>query len=194
MNEFVFLIMNKLNLLNVEKNSGFLDKVVKAFINVFSGLETLTYGKELIAFIISLFPFLESRGGILAAFFLGVKPLNALIVSIIGNLLPIPFILLFLSKVLEWMEKSKVKFFKKVALWLKKKADKNKYKIEKYGYLGLILFVGIPLPGTGAWAGSLVAVALNLDRKKSFLCTVVGVLLASAIMMLITYGMLDKII
>ena len=194
MNEFVFLIMNKLNLLNVEKSSGFLDKVVKAFINLFSGLETLTYGKELIAFIISLFPFLESRGGILAAFFLGVKPLNALIVSIIGNLLPIPFILLFLSKVLEWMEKSKVKFFKKVALWLKKKADKNKYKIEKYGYLGLILFVGIPLPGTGAWAGSLVAVALNLDRKKSFLCTVVGVLLASAIMMLITYGMLDKII
>ena len=92
------------------------------------------------------------------------------------------------------MEKSKVKLFNKTATWLRKKADKNKNKIEKYGYWGLILFVGIPLPGTGAWTGSLVATALNLDKKKAFLCTIVGVLIASIIMMFISYGIIDKLI
>ncbi|MBR4178190.1 MAG: small multi-drug export protein [Bacilli bacterium] len=171
-----------------------MESIINFFIKLFSGLVSLKFGKELIVFIISLFPILELRGGLIAAAILGVKPLNAYIVSIIGNLLPIPFILLFLSKVLDWMEKSKVKLFNKTATWLRKKADKNKNKIEKYGYWGLILFVGIPLPGTGAWTGSLVATALNLDKKKAFLCTIVGVLIASIIMMFISYGIIDKLI
>ena len=154
---------------------------------------SLKFGKELIVFIISLFPILELRGGLIAAALLNVKPINAYIVSIIGNLLPIPFILLFLAKVLDWMEKSKVKFFNKTATWLRKKADKNKGKIEKYGYIGLILFVGIPLPGTGAWTGSLVATVLNLDKKKAFLCTIAGVFIASIIMMLLSYGIIGNL-
>ena len=101
---------------------------------------------------------------------------------------------MFLSKILDWMEKSKIKLFKSVSIWLRKKADKNKPKIEKYGYLGLILFVGIPLPGTGAWTGSLVATALNLDKKKAFLCTIIGVLIASVIMMILSYGVLSNLI
>ena len=171
-----------------------MESLVNGFINLFSGLIGLKYGKELIVFIISLFPVLELRGGLIAAALLGVEPLNAYIVSIIGNLLPIPIILLFLAKILDWMENSKVKFFKKIATWLRKKADKNKPKIEKYGYIGLILFVGIPLPGTGAWTGSLVATALNMNKKKAFLCTIVGVLIASIIMMIVSYGILDKLI
>ena len=171
-----------------------MESLVNGFINLFSGLVSLKFGKELIVFIISLFPILELRGGLIAAALLGVKPLNAYIVSIIGNLLPIPFILLFLAKILDWMENSKIKFFKKIATWLRKKADKNKPKIEKYGYIGLILFVGIPLPGTGAWTGSLVATALNMNRKKAFLCTVVGVIMASIIMMLLSYGLISNLI
>ena len=171
-----------------------MESLVNGFINLFSGLIGLKYGKELIVFIISLFPVLELRGGLIAAALLGVEPLNAYIVSIIGNILPIPFILLFLAKILDWMENSKVKFFKKIATWLRKKADKNKPKIEKYGYIGLILFVGIPLPGTGAWTGSLVATALNMNKKKAFLYTIVGVLIASIIMMIVSYGILDKLI
>ena len=171
-----------------------MESLVNFFINMFSNLMGLKYGKELIVFIISLFPILELRGGLIAASLLGVEPLNAYIVSIIGNLLPIPFILMFLSKILDWMENSKVKFFKKVSIWLRKKADKNKDKIEKYGYIGLILFVGIPLPGTGAWTGSLVATVLNLDKKKAFLCTLVGVIIASIIMMILSYGVLGNLI
>ena len=171
-----------------------MESLINAIIGLFSNLVSMKFGRELIVFIISLMPILELRGGLIAASLLGVNPVNAYIVSIIGNLLPIPFILLFLSKILDWMENSKVGFFKKIATWLRKKADKNKAKIEKYGYLGLILFVGIPLPGTGAWTGSLVATVLTLAKKKAFLCTIAGVIMASIIMMFISYGILDKII
>lgn len=171
-----------------------MEGIINSIINLFSGLVSMKFGKELIVFIISLLPVLELRGGLIAASLLRVNPVNAYIVSIIGNLLPIPFILIFLSKILSWMEKSKIRFFNSIASWLKKKADKNKSKIEKYGYIGLILFVGIPLPGTGAWTGSLVATALNLNKKKAFLCTIVGVLIASVIMMLLSYGLISNLI
>ncbi len=171
-----------------------MESIINSIIDMFSGLVSMKLGKELIVFIISLMPVLELRGGLIAASLLKLNPINAYIVSIIGNLLPIPFILMFLSKILDWMEKSKIKLFKSVSIWLRKKADKNKPKIEKYGYLGLILFVGIPLPGTGAWTGSLVATALNLDKKKAFLCTIIGVLIASVIMMILSYGVLSNLI
>ena len=146
-----------------------MEGIINGIINAFGGITALKYGKELIVFIISLCPILELRGGLIAATLLGVKPVVAYIVSIIGNTLPVPFILLFITKVIDWMEKSKVKWMKRVAKWLRNKAHKNKEKIEKYGYLGLVLFVGIPLPGTGAWTGCLVASVFDMDRKKSFL-------------------------
>lgn len=171
-----------------------MENIINAIINLFSGLVAMKFGKELIVFIISLMPVLELRGGLIAASLLKLNPVNAYIVSIIGNLLPIPFILIFLSKILDWMEKSNIKLFKNIPTWLRKKANKNKAKIEKYGYLGLILFVGIPLPGTGAWTGSLVATALNLDKKKACLCTIAGVLIASVIMMLLSYGIISNLV
>ena len=139
-------------------------------------------------------PILELRGVLLAASFLGIHPLRAYIISIIGNIVPVPFILLFINKILEWMRNSKVKFFNKIANWLDKKAKKNHDKIEKYGYWGLVLFVGVPLPGTGAWTGCLAASVFEMNRKKSFFAVMLGILMASIIMMLISYGILGKLL
>ena len=88
----------------------------------------------------------------------------------------------------------KKKHLSKVAKWLDGKVEKHKGQIEKYGYLGVILFVGIPLPGTGAWTGSLIASVLELDRKKTFGCVLIGVLIASVIMMIISFGLIANVI
>lgn len=148
--------------------------------------------KEAIVFIISLMPILELRGGLIAASLLNVEYFRALIISIIGNILPIPFILLFIEKILIWLDSFKPT--KKISNMLKNKVEKNKNNIEKYGYVGLILFVGIPLPGTGAWTGALIAALMQLDFKKSLICIFIGILLASIIMSILTYGLLVRVI
>ena len=121
------------------------------------GLASLLGGKvsgEVIIFIISMIPILELRGGLLAASpaLLNVPILRAIPICVIGNLLPIPFILLLIEKILNVMER--IPGLGKFAVWIRQKADKNKGQIEKFGFWGLVLFVGIPLPGTGAWTGS----------------------------------------
>jgi len=171
-----------------------MNSLIDWFINLFSGLTALKYGKELIVFIISLMPILELRGGLIAASLLNVKPVVGYIVSMIGNILPVPIILLFINKVLEWMGNSKIKWMRNLSKWLDKKARKNKSKIERYGYLGLVLFVGIPLPGTGAWTGCLAASVLGMDRKKSFIAVMLGIIMASIIMMILSYGILGNLI
>lgn len=170
------------------------EKIVGTMIGTFGGLTSIAYGKEILVFIISLMPILELRGGILAAALLGLDPLPGYIISIIGNVLPVPFILLLITKILAWMKNSKVNLFNKVANWLDEKVEKHKGQIEKYGYLGVVLFVGIPLPGTGAWTGSLIASVLNMDRKKTFVAVLVGIVMASVIMMLLSYGLLANLI
>ena len=171
-----------------------MESIIDSIIKLFSGLTALKFGKELIVFIVSILPILELRGGLIAASLLDVSPLTGYIVSIIGNVLPVPFILLFINKILEWMKNSKIKWMNKVAKWLDKKARKNKDSIEKYGYLGLTLFVGIPLPGTGAWTGCLAASVLNMDKKKSFISIMLGIIMASIIMMILSYGLLKRIV
>ena len=171
-----------------------MEGIINSIIDGSSGFMSLKYGKEIIVFIISLLPILELRGGLLASSFLGLNPVSGYIVSIIGNVLPVPLILLFINKVLDMMEKSNINWMKKFAHWLDKKARKHQDKIEKYGYLGLILFVGIPLPGTGAWTGCLVSSVLNMNKKKSFFAILAGIIMASIIMMFISYGILGKII
>ena len=168
--------------------------LVNIIIDLFSGLTSLKYGKELIVFIISISPILELRGGMVAGALLGLKPLVTFIVSFIGNIIPIPFILLFIAKILEWMSNCKIKMFRKIAKFLHKKANKNKSKIEKYGYIGLVLLVGIPLPGTGAWTGCLIASLLGMDKKKSCLSAILGVIMAGVIMLIFSYGILGVII
>ena len=96
-----------------------------------------------------------------------------------------------MASILKWMKKRK--HLKKIALWLDNKVEKNKAKIEKYGFWGLVLFVGIPLPGTGAWTGCLVASVLEMDKKKSFIAAMIGVIIASIIMMILSFGLLRGI-
>lgn len=170
------------------------EKLVNAIIGAFGGLTAIAYGREILVFIISLMPILELRGGLLAAALLGLDPIPSYIISIIGNVIPVPFILLLITKILDWMRNCKVKFIKSVAKWLDEKIEKHKGSIEKYGYVGLILFVGIPLPGTGAWTGSLIAAVLEMDRKKSFWAVMLGVVMASIIMMVLSFGILANVI
>lgn len=164
-----------------------MDFLVEFFIDLFGGIS-----KDIIIFVISLMPILELRGGLLAATLLEVEFVRAAIICIIGNILPIPIVLLFLKFVLDILSKWSVT--KKIVNWLEKKVDEKREQIDKYGYLGLILFVGIPLPGTGAWTGALLAVMLGLNRKKSFLCIVLGVLMAAVIMSVLSYGILGNLL
>ena len=168
------------------------EKIVEAILSLLSGLGTLPFGKQLMVFIISLMPILELRGGLIAAALLGLKPIESYVIAIIGNIIPVPFILWFINRILEWMRKGKR--LSKVAKWLDKKVDKHKGKIEKYGFWGLVFFVGIPLPGTGAWTGSLIASVLEMDRKKAFFAAMIGIFIASIIMMLISFGILSNIV
>ena len=160
------------------------------------GLASLLGGKvsgEAIIFIISMIPILELRGGLLAASpaLLNVPILKAIPICIIGNLLPIPFILLLIEKVLNGMER--VPGLSKVAIWVRQKADKNKSQIEKFGFWGLVLFVGIPLPGTGAWTGSLVASLLHMKFGKAIGAILCGIVMATVIMSLLSYGLLGAL-
>ena len=164
-----------------------MDFLVEFFIDLFNGIS-----KEVIIFIISLMPILELRGGLLAATLLDVEFVRAAVICIIGNILPIPIVLLFLRFVLDLFEKWNVT--KKIVTWLEKKVEEKREQIDKYGYLGLIIFVGIPLPGTGAWTGSLIAIMLGMNRKKSFVCILLGILLAAIIMSILSYGILGNLL
>ena len=160
------------------------------------GLASLLGGKvsgEAIIFIISMIPILELRGGLLAASpaLLNVPILRAIPICVIGNLLPIPFILLLIEKVLNVMER--IPGLGKVAVLVRQKADKNKGQIEKFGFWGLVLFVGIPLPGTGAWTGSLVAALLHMKFGKAIGAILCGIVMATVIMSLLSYGLLGAL-
>ena len=150
-------------------------------------------GKELILFIISMVPILELRGGLLAAgpAFLNIPMWRAIPVGIIGNLLPIPFILLLITKIFDWMKGTKR--LKPVVEKLEKKAMSQSANIEKYEFWGLVAFVGIPLPGTGAWTGALIASLLGIRFRKAFPAIVIGVCLAACIMTIISYGIVGGI-
>ena len=166
-------------------------KLVEFFIGVFGGVASQSVGKYILVFIISLMPILELRGGLIAAAVLGLPPVPAYIISIIGNLIPIPLILWLLDYVFDFMKKHNI--LKKFVLFCERKGNEKKDKIEKLGFWGLVLFVGVPLPGTGAWTGCLIATILRMDKKKAFLAAALGVIMASIIMMLISYGVLANI-
>ena len=152
-----------------------------------------TVGKELCVFFCSMLPIIECRGAIPLGFALELPWWQTALISMAGNLLPVPFILLFIRAVLKWMRGCRVKFFNKIAAWLDRKIEKHKGTIEKYSYWGVMLFVGVPLPGTGAWTGSLIAAVLGLDWKKSFLAACGGVMMATVIMSLISGGIFTLI-
>lgn len=134
----------------------------------------------LVVFIISLCPILECRLGMFTAIsLLNMNPFLGFAISFLGNIIPIPFILLLINQIFEWLKKIPV--INKPIYWLEEKTLRKRDKIDKYGIWGLLLFVAIPLPGTGAWTGSLLAALLHLDRKKSFGVICIGVFIAGLI-------------
>lgn len=150
-------------------------------------------GNEVIVFLISMVPILELRGGLLAAgpAFLDVPMWRAIPICVVGNLLPIPFILLLITKIFDWMKGTKK--LKPVVEKLEKKAMSKSANIEKYEFWGLVIFVGIPLPGTGAWTGALIAALLGIRFRKAFPAIVLGVCLAAFIMTILSYSVLGTI-
>ena len=151
----------------------------------------LNFGKELIVFIVSMLPILEVRGGMIVASLLELNPYLSLLIGFLGNILPIPFLIFLLKPIFAWMRKWKI--FAKIVTKLEEKAEKNKGKIEKYEFLGLLLLVAIPLPGTGAWTGCLVASVFNIDKKISIPACILGALGATLIMWAISFGIIGKI-
>ncbi len=152
-----------------------------------------TVGKELCVFFCSMIPIIELRGAIpMGAVFdstLGGMPFwFTYILSVAGNMLPVPFILLFIKKVIRWMSQSKIKFFNKVANFLLNRVEKRRDKIEKYSFWGVCLFVAVPLPVTGAWTGSLVAAMIDMKFWKAFVSCLIGVMIAGVIMTIASYG------
>jgi len=168
------------------------NELARTLVDSFSNLTNLKYGKELIVFIISLMPILELRGGLIAAALLGLNGLKSFIICFIGNIIPIPFILWLITPIFNYLKKTKL--FNGLVTKLENKAISKKDQIEKLEYIGLMLFVGIPLPGTGAWTGCLIAALLNMNKKKAMLYAILGVTLAGLIMMILSYGILDNLI
>lgn len=194
--------------------------MTEKIIEFFAGLPS-----ELYIFVISLLPIVELRGAIPVGAVIGLPFYWNYLISVVGNMLPVPFILLFIPKILDFL--ARFKFFRPIVLWLRKKADKHSSKVlgdattesspdissengikpadreaeavnaavdtrqmTKGIFIALFLFVAIPLPGTGAWTGSLVASLFNLPKRWSLLAVFLGVLLSGVIMTLASYGVL----
>ena len=146
-----------------------------------------TIPKELTVFVISVMPVLELRGGLVAARLLEMDVLRAFFFCFIGNMLPIPFILLFIRKIFDWMRKWK--HFGKVIVKLEKKAEKHRKTIEKYGVWGLLILVAVPLPGTGGWTGALVAAIMDIRMRRALPVIAIGVFIAGLIVGGISFGL-----
>lgn len=149
----------------------------------------------IIVFLISMVPLIELRGAVPYAVGFGLPLVPSLILCVIGNMLPVPFIFLFARKILEWGQDKKI--IGGFCRWCMEKGHKGGKKLEEKAgaglYVALLLFVGIPLPGTGAWTGTLAASMLDMDFKKSVLYVLGGVLLAGAIMLLASLGVFGAI-
>ncbi len=141
--------------------------------------------KEALVFLVSMVPILELRGGLILSSVLGVEMWKAIGLCIVGNMIPVPFILLFITPIFRWLKQTKK--LKPMVEKLENRAMSKKDQIEKYEFWGLALFVGIPLPGTGAWTGSLIAALLDIKFKKAFPAVILGIIMATVIMTTLSY-------
>lgn len=137
--------------------------------------------------LISMVPVLELRAAIPAGVIAGLDIPVVVTVAIIGNLIPIPFIIVFIRKIFKWMQTKSEKLAALVKR-LEDKADRKKDKVLKYEFWGLMFFVAIPLPGTGAWTGALIAAMLDMQMKRAFPAIAAGVVIAAVIVTVATYG------
>ncbi len=146
-----------------------------------------TLGKIIVTFLWSMVPVIELRGAIPIGVGSGLPYWVAVVVSIVGNLVPVPFIILFIRKIFELMRKWSKKLDGLVTR-LEKRAESKSEVVQKYAFWGLFVLVAIPLPGTGAWTGALVAAMLDMRLKRAFPAIVLGVLGAAAIVTFVTFG------
>lgn len=148
--------------------------------------------EQAVVFLISMFPILELRGGLLAASLLKVSAVQAIPICVTGNIIPIPFILLFIRQIFKWLKK--VRIFRPIIVKLEEKAMGKSDQIRKYEFWGLVAFVGIPLPGTGAWTGALIASLLGVDIKKSSAAILLGIAVATVIMYIFSYVIVGNVV
>ena len=137
----------------------------------------------------AMLPVLEIRGAIPVGVALGLDPWLAFAVGFVGNMLPIPFLILLTRKVIEWLKKHKILI--KITRWLENKGSKGVQKVKKYSFWGLFILVAIPLPGTGAWTGALVASLLDMRLKRALPAIAMGVAAAGLIVLAVTYGVIS---
>ena len=168
-----------------------IQKMMKSFINF---IKVALIGAPLLnkmigIFLISMFPVIELRGAIPVGAAIGLPWYLNMIVSIVGNMLPVPFILLFSVKFFEFMKKRNilVKYIEKI----ENRAKKRSEGLATGEFIGLMLFVAVPFPGTGAWTGALIAALLQFERKKSFFYIGLGVIIAAAVMTMASYGVIS---
>lgn len=144
-------------------------------------LETTYVGEFIFTLLVSMVPIIELRVGIPFGVALGLPYPVAFIAAVIGNILPVPFIIIYIRRIFQWLRAHFPKLDGMVEA-LERKAHLKGKKVSRYKYLGLLLFVGIPLPGTGAWTGALAAAFLDMPLRKAMPSIVLGVLLAGGIM------------
>ncbi|HIS06791.1 MAG TPA: small multi-drug export protein [Candidatus Choladocola avistercoris] len=148
--------------------------------------------KEMIVFVISMVPILELRGGLLAASLLNIPIVRAIWYCVIGNIIPVPFILLLITPIFNRLKKTRL--FRPMVEKLESRALGKSEQIERYEFWGLALFVGVPLPGTGAWTGALIASLLGIRFRKAFPAIILGIFIATIIMSIVSYGLLGALI
>lgn len=144
-------------------------------------------GEFVFTMLVSMVPVVELRGGLPFGVALGLAPWQALIASVIGNLLPLPFIVVYVRRIFQWLRRHMPRL-NGVVEKLEKKAHLGGRKVTKYKYLGLMIFVAIPLPGTGGWTGALAAAFLDMPLRKALPSLIAGVCIAGVIVCSITYG------
>lgn len=145
------------------------------------------FGKIIATFLVSMVPIIELRGAIPIGVGYGLDYWVVVLVAVVGNVVPVPFIILFIRKIFELMRKWSKKL-DGIVTKLEKRAESKSDVVQKYAFWGLFVLVAIPLPGTGAWTGALVAAMLDMRLKRAFPAIVLGVLTAAAIVTFVTYG------
>ena len=143
----------------------------------------------LFTFLVAMTPVIELRGAIPLAVARGVPPLSAACAGVLGNLLPVPFILLFIRRTLDWLNARSARC-RRLAAFIERHADKRAPAVQRGAFWGLALFVAVPLPETGAWSGALIAALLDMPLRRALAAIALGVLLAGTVMTLASTGVL----
>ena len=140
-------------------------------------------------FVTAMLPVIEIRGAIPVGIAAGLSPFAAFAVGVIGNMLPVPFLILLTRRMIEWLTKHNI--LVKLTSWLKEKSEKNAQKVQRYSFWGLFVLVAVPLPGTGAWTGALVASMLEMRLMRALPAITLGVICAGLIILAVTCGVIS---